>query len=87
MCVPKWLRVWVHIVCWCFQGRGTGYIHEAACVVSAQCLLASIPSAGCVCGASPCRLVPRWLGAGCGSRQSRAGQGLWWALDPRPASV
>lgn len=44
-------------------------------------LVASVLSGGCVCGVSPCWLVPRWLGAGCGRR---AGQGLWWALDLRP---
>lgn len=67
---------------WCFQGRrGHGVSPGKPPASRATRPVASVLSGGRVCGVSPCRLVPRWLGAGCGGR---AGQGLWWALDPRP---
>lgn len=79
--------MWVCIVCLYFQGRGdllsyeaTGIwltrVHPLAFVLSKWRLHLRRPLA-CWCHA----------GSGLAVAAGRAGQGLWWALAPRPALV
>ena len=72
-------------VLWCLQGRG------ASCVPSEAAGVPSDTPGGLraewrlavSAAASPCRLVPRWLGAGCGG-QGRAGAVVGTGPTPRP---
>lgn len=73
-------RVGLHL-CWCFQGWGASCVPSEAAGIPSDA--ASMLSAGCACGASPCRLVPRWLGAGRGG-QGRAGAVVGTGPTPGP---
>lgn len=85
------VHVHIHEQLWCRSvfcagvpgGRGGTVSPVKPLASRATCLVASVLSGGCVCGASPCRLVPRWLRAGCGG-QGRAGAVVGTGPVPGP---
>lgn len=64
---------------WVFQGRGI-LVPRWLLASQATRLAASVPTGGWLC----LRPRPCWLAATLlAMARGRAGQGLWWALDPR----